>query len=164
MISFRNLYLALPLILCLSNQSPIVSAFTNSNIQSPLVSMVKKSRFNDTPFRTPIHDQGRAVHSSSKLTRLYLTEKENKMLKESEERGSVLFAVLFALLLWMFTLPPEFRRAYPCISTQCVSNRVKCNNCVTLSEWTNGVIDYYVSGGGVQFDFSIDPDSPMKMK
>jgi hypothetical protein len=28
---------------------------------------------------------------------------------------------------------------------------------MTTDEWTSGIADYYKNGGGVHFDFSIDP-------
>ena len=38
-------------------------------------------------------------------------------------------------------------------------NRDKCYNCVTTSEWVDGIKEYYANGGGVQFDFSIAPET-----
>ena len=37
----------------------------------------------------------------------------------------------------------------------CLENRSYCYDCVTLSEWTQGIKDYYQNGGGVNFDFTV---------
>jgi hypothetical protein len=66
-------------------------------------------------------------------------------------------ALVLLANVWVFSIPPEFRRAYICPNPSCEANRVACKNCVTLEEWTNGIQDYYRNGGGIQFDFSIDP-------
>jgi hypothetical protein len=79
-------------------------------------------------------------------------------------RGLYILGIVFLACVWCFTVPPEFRRAYIC-SDGCAVNREapQCNNCVTSDEWTAGVKDYYANGGGIQWDFSIDPNSKMKM-
>lgn len=59
--------------------------------------------------------------------------------------------------VWIFSIPPEFRRQKIC-STTCEQNRDSsslCAACVTGPEWVEEVLDYYRNGGGVHFDFSI---------
>jgi hypothetical protein len=73
------------------------------------------------------------------------------------ERGYVIQVIVVAICVWSFSIPPEFRRARFCPNPTCVENRASCNDCVTFSEWKIGVSDYYKGGGGVNFDFSIDP-------
>ncbi len=76
---------------------------------------------------------------------------------DGSERGYVLQVIVVAICVWSFSIPTEFRRASFCPTTRCVENRASCNDCVTFSEWKIKVIDYYKGGGGVNFDFSIDP-------
>lgn len=70
-------------------------------------------------------------------------------------RGLILFTIVMAGCIWLFSIPPEFRRAHFCIVERCVQERSKCYNCVTFSEWTVGVQEYYRGGGGVEFDFTV---------
>lgn len=68
-------------------------------------------------------------------------------------RGIYLQLVVFGLCAWLFTIPPEFRRAYFCAEGQDSAT----SECVTTDEWFQGISDYYKNGGGIQWDFSIDP-------
>ena len=74
-------------------------------------------------------------------------------------RGSIILGVVFLINVWVFSIPPEFRRAYLCPSEPCIENRAMCNDCITFDEWKSGIEDYYKNGGGIKFDFSIDPKS-----
>jgi putative exporter of polyketide antibiotics len=67
--------------------------------------------------------------------------------------GAVIFAVVFAVCIWVFSIPTEFRRARFCSEEQSATYA----QCKTVGQWTSGVAAYYKSGGGVKFDFSIDP-------
>lgn len=93
-----------------------------------------------------------------------LLKAEKKGYDDGVDRGIPILAVTMLVILWCFTIPPEFRRAYIC-SDRCVDQREnpQCNNCVTGEEWSNGVKEYYRNGGGIQWDFSIDPNSKMKL-
>lgn len=70
-------------------------------------------------------------------------------------RGLVLFSLVLAVCVWLFSIPTEFRRAHFCMVEKCVQNRAKCYDCVTFSEWKDGVTQYYNNGGGIQFDFTV---------
>ena len=74
-----------------------------------------------------------------------------------EGRGQIIFGVVLLFNIWMFSIPPYFRRVEFCTTPECEQNRAACNDCVTFSEWTAGISDYYKNGGGIHFDFSIDP-------
>lgn len=76
---------------------------------------------------------------------------------DGANRGYVLLGLVFLACVWIFSIPPEFRRMHFCTSPDCVQNRASCYDCVTVSEWTNSVAEYYKNGGGIQFDFSVDP-------
>jgi len=76
---------------------------------------------------------------------------------DGSREGNYLLVLALAICVWMFSIPTEFRRAHFCASNECVERRAACNDCITLSEWSTGVADYYKNGGGVEFDFSIDP-------
>jgi hypothetical protein len=99
-------------------------------------------------------------------TRLYQEKKNNKkqVAADGTQRGAFLLGAVLLACVWIFSIPPEFRRAYLCGSERCVQNRSAylCNDCMTPDEWRQGIVDYYKNGGGVKFDFSIDPNSKMK--
>jgi hypothetical protein len=72
-------------------------------------------------------------------------------------RGKILLTIVLMGCVWLFSIPPYFRRAHLCTTDSCVENRPSCYDCITFTEWRHGVMDYYRSGGGIHFDFSIDP-------
>lgn len=74
-------------------------------------------------------------------------------------RGSVLLGVVLLLNVWIFSIPPYFRRVHWCATPTCIENHVACDNCVTVSEWTAGIAEYYRNGGGIEFDFTIAPET-----
>jgi hypothetical protein len=74
-------------------------------------------------------------------------------------RGLILWVVVFACVVWSFSIPTEFRRAHFCTIERCVENRSQCSDCVTFSEWKQGVADYYRNGGGIEFDFTVGDES-----
>jgi hypothetical protein len=92
------------------------------------------------------------------------SEEPPSQINDGTGRGAYFLGIVLLACVWCFTVPPEFRRAYIC-ADKCVANREapQCNNCVTSEEWTNGIKEYYANGGGIQWDFSIDPNSKMKM-
>lgn len=61
-------------------------------------------------------------------------------------RGLVLFGFTIFLCVWLFSIPPEFRRAYFC-SPACEENPMYCNDCVTPQQWVSGIVEYYQNGG-----------------
>lgn len=91
------------------------------------------------------------------------THLEAKKIDDGIGRGIPILGLVLVVILWTFTIPPEFRRAYICVDA-CNEYRdaPQCNNCVTGEEWSNGVKEYYRNGGGIQWDFSIDPNSKIK--
>lgn len=70
------------------------------------------------------------------------------------ERGGVLFALVFLLTLWQFSIPPEFRRARFCSDYQV--RLYPQSKCITPENWAKGIKEYYQQGGGIQWDFSIE--------
>eukprot|EP00540_Astrosyne_radiata_P021909 CAMPEP_0116837962 /NCGR_PEP_ID=MMETSP0418-20121206/8947_1 /TAXON_ID=1158023 /ORGANISM="Astrosyne radiata, Strain 13vi08-1A" /LENGTH=149 /DNA_ID=CAMNT_0004467909 /DNA_START=107 /DNA_END=557 /DNA_ORIENTATION=+ len=77
-------------------------------------------------------------------------------------RGIPLLIAALLFSAWFFTIPPEFRRTHVCSSTRCVEDHTRpyCYNCKTVNELKDGILEYYRNGGGIQWDFSIDPDPP----
>eukprot|EP00977_Amphora_coffeiformis_P014087 scaffold3849_cov179-Amphora_coffeaeformis.AAC.25 len=72
--------------------------------------------------------------------------------------GIYILALAVGISAWLFTIPPEFRRAYICPTEDyCLQDHSLCEDCTTWGEWFSGVADYYKEGGGIQWDFSIDP-------
>ena len=74
-------------------------------------------------------------------------------------RGVPLLLMALAASLWFFTIPPDFRRTHICTTDRCVADRAFCSDCRTISEFRDDIATYYKNGGGVQWDFSIDPES-----
>lgn len=125
----------------------------SGRISNPLRNRVLQSREQTTLIR---HNS--EVGFSRMSSQLLLTEDEAKILRDSENRGNILFALVFAACIWIFSIPPEFRRAHLCTTEQCIQNRDKCYDCVSFSEWKSHVNDYYRNGGGFHLDFTIDPN------
>lgn len=73
------------------------------------------------------------------------------------KEGFVLFGIVLLLNVWLFSVPPEYRRARFCSEEDVAL--YPDSKCTTFKAWRTGIMDYYANGGGVQFDFSIDPDS-----
>jgi hypothetical protein len=76
---------------------------------------------------------------------------------DGKNRGKVIQVIVLSICVWFFSIPPEFRRTHFCPTSRCVENRATCYECTTFGEWKVRVADYYKGGGGVHFDFSIDP-------
>jgi hypothetical protein len=74
-------------------------------------------------------------------------------------RGLILWGMVLLGIVWLFSIPTEFRRAHFCTIERCVENRSQCNDCVTFSEWNQGVADYYRNGGGIEFDFTVGEEA-----
>lgn len=106
-----------------------------------------------TPFDTTLAVNVKET-SLKKETALFASSREPNSV-DGTGRGLILFGGVLAVCVWLFSIPPEFRRAHFCAVEQCVQNRSKCYDCVTFSEWTTGVGEYYKNGGGVHFDFTV---------
>mmetsp|Transcript_21895 Transcript_21895/g.28343 ORF Transcript_21895/g.28343 Transcript_21895/m.28343 type:complete len:172 (-) Transcript_21895:210-725(-) len=93
-----------------------------------------------------------SLSKKSKITSLY----DSKADLDGTGRGIYILAFSFLVSLWMFSIPTEFRRAHFCPNEQCTQNRASCYDCVTTSEWTTGIEEYYKGGGGIKWDFHVD--------
>lgn len=69
------------------------------------------------------------------------------------DRGKYLLALVFAVCVWFFTVPVEFRRTKICTEVQ---TRDFPDVCMTSAQFTSGIADYYKNGGGIKFDFSVE--------
>ena len=69
-------------------------------------------------------------------------------------RGFYLMGVVLLLNVWIFSIPPEFRRAKICTEEQVIM--FPKSGCMTGKMWADGVSAYYSNGGGISFDFTID--------
>lgn len=67
-----------------------------------------------------------------------------------------ILAFVFALSVWSFSIPPDFRRARFCSEQQVIDN--PGSRCTTFEDWRDGIVEYYKNGGGVQFDFSVEKE------
>lgn len=119
---------------------------------SPFLPMVKRrqpqhltapfDRVTGTTSKTAIHAEGKKSVSY-----------------DGVDRGRYFLALVFFICIWQFSIPPTFRRAKFC-PPACVKERALCRTpCVTIEEWTSDIVQYYKNGGGIQWDFSIDPNT-----
>jgi len=121
----------------------------------------------------------RSIQECKKSTELYKgnNNNDNNIDEESSsdninnnvygiQRGVPLLILALAWSVWSFSLPLEFRRAHFCFSDRCVEHPSAnmCYDCVAFSAWTKDIVTYYQQGGGVQWDFSVDPESPFLIK
>ncbi|CAB9499978.1 expressed unknown protein [Seminavis robusta] len=154
---FANQLLLVLTVLISSSWTPLVSAFV-------------------VPSTAAINHQSNPVLYGVVTTTTQLSQSKNNNDNNRKEpyskvddgagRGVPILVIALLACVWCFTVPPEFRRAYIC-SDRCAleENRAapQCNSCVTADEWRSGIAEYYANGGGIQWDFSIDPNSKMKM-
>ena len=139
-----------------------VDAFTTTLTTTPISRPT-------TSFVNPVQQQGKQqvistsfTTSSTTNTRLYERKEPYKGMGGNDglRRGLVLQIIVFGICAWLFTIPPEFRRAYLCPADIYCQEEGSCSrDCVTTSEWISGVTEYYKGGGGIQWDFSIDPNT-----
>jgi hypothetical protein len=68
--------------------------------------------------------------------------------------GTYFMAVVLLVNVWIFSIPPEYRRAhlYPEGNAGLYSDPKG----ITAKDWAAGVAQYYANGGGIKFDFSIE--------
>lgn len=97
--------------------------------------------------------------SSSSTTTLFSSEPpETKSGRTNQiiglNRGAYIMGMVLLLNVWVFSIPPEFRRAKICTEEQVVM--FPNSGCMTGGMWVDGVKEYYANGGGVHFDFTID--------
>lgn len=85
-----------------------------------------------------------------------------KMKMDGAGRGVYLMAIVLAINIWLFSIPPSFRRAKICVGDPAETPQVAVGDCVTSDQWIADVKDYYKNGGGIQWDFSIDPQTLAK--
>jgi hypothetical protein len=69
------------------------------------------------------------------------------------EEGKVILGIALVIAVWFFSIPTEFRRAHLCSE----ADAAIYEQCLTPSQFATGVSEYYENGGGIKFDFSIDP-------
>jgi hypothetical protein len=104
-----------------------------------------------------------SISSSSSSKRVVRLDRSSKLYADpsGQQRGAVILPLVLLLCIWMFSIPPEFRRAKICTTTQEQSSNInypaRQPNCMTGQQWMTGVQEYYQNGGGIHFDFSIDP-------
>jgi hypothetical protein len=72
------------------------------------------------------------------------------------KNAPIIFASILLLAVWLFSIPPDFRRARFCSDQQIIDN--PGSRCTTFSEWSSGIAQYYQNGGGLTFDFSVEKE------
>ena len=84
-------------------------------------------------------------------SRLLLAEKGNR---DGMREGRVILVLALFICTWLFTIPPEFRRAYICpLEIYCRDDQSLCADCTTWGQWFNGVAEYYQGGGRSKLGF-----------
>lgn len=144
-------------ILCLS--TGLTSAFAPVSTASR-TSLLNKMMMIQPPTTSGIGPtRTRTTRATKASTTTQLQERKYKgQVDDGIGRGIYIQLVVFGLCAWLFTIPPEFRRAYLCpADTFCQEEGSCTRECVTPDEWVSGIKDYYKSGGGIKWDFSIDP-------
>jgi hypothetical protein len=99
---------------------------------------------------------GTTIHTSigkQKQTRSSITALGSKI--DGTETGKVMLGFVLAICVWTFSIPVEFRRARLCSE----ADAAVYSQCKSASQYVSGISEYYQKGGGIQFDFSIDPNT-----
>jgi hypothetical protein len=120
---------------------------TNCMVNAPHLPLSSSSR----------QQQQQVALTVQKMANKPSSDGKNQPSYDGKGRGYVLQAIVLSICVWFFSIPPEFRRTHFCPTSKCVENRASCYDCTTFGEWKVRVADYYKGGGGVHFDFSIDP-------
>mmetsp|Transcript_6577 Transcript_6577/g.9508 ORF Transcript_6577/g.9508 Transcript_6577/m.9508 type:complete len:175 (+) Transcript_6577:49-573(+) len=132
------------------------------------ISSYALSRTNHIPFRRTedFIALSSAVYESKSSTSIFAGKRgdESNFTSSSERRGNYIFGFALVLIIWSFSIDPKLRREHICPTNNCVENRERCYDCITLKEWVGEVSDYYNNGGGISFDFSVDPNSNLLVK
>jgi hypothetical protein len=101
------------------------------------------------------HTIQRSSSSSSRSVALWLGLRDDTDV-DGLRNAPVFFAAIVLLAVWLFSIPPDFRRARFCTEQQILDNPT--SRCTTVSEWSNGIAQYYKEGGNVKFDFSVEKE------
>lgn len=113
-----------------------------------------------------IHDESEmSTHSTvsrtipsddSKFSTVLFSEPPRKSVNEiiGIQRGLYLLGIVMIFNVWIFSIPPEFRRAKICTEEQVVM--YPNSGCMTGNQWIGGIKEYYTNGGGINFDFTIE--------
>lgn len=72
------------------------------------------------------------------------------------QNAPFIFGAIVLLAIWLFSIPPDFRRARFCSEQQVLDNPT--SRCTTVADWSRGIADYYNQGGRVAFDFSVETE------
>jgi hypothetical protein len=131
----------------------VVASFVWWASLAPAMGFLNPSRSVALPRR--VVDIQHASPAAVSTTTLFYDNNDGDQVKKmgGMDEGAVIFTVVFAVCVWIFSIPTEFRRARFCSEEQSATYA----QCKTVGQWTSGVADYYKNGGGVKFDFSIDP-------
>jgi hypothetical protein len=121
---------------------------------APAMGFLSPSRSVALPRRVVVDIQHASPAAVSTTTLFYDNNDGDRVKKMGGmDKGTYIFVFVFAVCIWVFSIPTEFRRARFCSEEQ----SAQYPQCKTFGQWTSGVADYYKGGGGVKFDFSIDP-------
>jgi hypothetical protein len=116
------------------------------------------TRWRIPAYGTPLRDTT-PLERIKFITMLHAERKEDDVTYDGRGRGRYLFVLVLLICIWQFSIPPTFRRAKFC-PPACGKERILCNSkCVRFEDWTRDIVQYYKDGGGIQWDFSIDPNT-----
>jgi hypothetical protein len=164
MISIKKTYVLTFLLCCVSNNIKEGSCFTIPTRKAECRSMNNKEGYDchhhhHHQFVFPNHENAQSQSKSFTILNLNkdnIDTTSNDADPTGMKRGLVLFPLVLLVAVWLFSIPPEFRRARICTEQQVIDN--PNSKCITAQNWVSGVKGYYQNGGGVEFDFTVDPE------
>jgi hypothetical protein len=146
-------------LLSFSSTTTTTTAFCPSTPYSKTVVVSRRNNNNNNHHHSNAVSQAPPSLNRSSFTQLFERKKgEYKGTNDGTGRGLIFQAFVLGICIWLFTVPPEFRRTYFCPADIYCQEEGSCQReCVTYDQWFQNVGDYYKNGGGIQWDFSIDP-------
>ncbi|KAL3826764.1 hypothetical protein ACHAXA_000590 [Cyclostephanos tholiformis] len=152
----RNNWSAMAAFLMLLMGSPFpVNCFTAApskvlTVHAPLISSIQ------APSARPLHSVGGsfagATSTTTSLRMNFSPPDDNDT--GGLGRGKILLVLAMIVNVWLFSIPPEFRRSRFCTDEDVSLHPEK--HCTTFGAWRTGITEYYAKGGGIKFDFSIE--------
>jgi hypothetical protein len=145
-------------LLSFSSTTTTTTAFCPSTPYSKTVVVSRRNNNNNNHHHSNAVSQAPPSLNRS-FTQLFERKKgEYKGTNDGTGRGLIFQAFVLGICIWLFTVPPEFRRTYFCPADIYCQEEGSCQReCVTYDQFFQNVGDYYKNGGGIQWDFSIDP-------
>mmetsp|Transcript_2087 Transcript_2087/g.3062 ORF Transcript_2087/g.3062 Transcript_2087/m.3062 type:complete len:172 (-) Transcript_2087:4-519(-) len=138
--------------LTLLRSTPTLTNKPSSSLSRQINNISNRKNYCSSSLKTP------PPTTTTSLQNQNNNDNESLDYDDGRSNGLVLLGVICAVAVWLFSIPTEFRRSSICSK----EDAAVYDNCYTWKQWTSGISQYYQEGGGVQFDFSIDPKTQAK--